>query len=65
MTTTTDTEELRTEFEDWAIGQPSLMALDNAWGRCPSTGEYEHQEMEVAWEAYQAGRAALSGDSNG
>lgn len=59
MTTKTDTEQERRDFEDWAVEQPTLMALDNAWDRDRITSEYTYREMEAAWRGYQAGRAAL------
>ncbi len=52
-------EQERADFEEWALEQPILMCLDNAWSRDHITGEYEYPIMEQAWRGYQAGRAAL------
>ena len=52
MTTKTDTEQERAEFEAWANGRCELYLVNPA-------GRYSSAITQFAWEAYQAGRAAL------
>ena len=57
MTTKTDTEQLRAEFEAWFKETDHFLSeLDFC---LMPDGRYEDDDVEVAWEAYQAGRAAL------
>lgn len=58
MTTKTDTEQLRAEFEAHFSRPPFEWEFhrygeDSAW-----PGNYQLYEHQCAWEAYQAGRAA-------
>jgi hypothetical protein len=52
MTTKTDTEQMRADFEAWANGRCELHLVNPA-------GRYSSVVTQFAWEAYQAGRAAL------
>lgn len=52
MATKNDTEQLRAEFEAWASGRCELYLVNPA-------GRYSSATTQFAWEAYQAGRAAL------
>lgn len=52
MTTKADTEQERAEFEAWANGRCELHLVNPA-------GRYSSATTQFAWEAYQAGRAAL------
>lgn len=47
-----NTEQLRAEFEVWANGRCELYLVNPA-------GRYSSATTQFAWEAYQAGRAAL------
>ena len=51
MTTKTDTEQERADFEAWADGKTELYNMQS--------GEYSSRITRLAFEAYQAGRAAL------
>lgn len=55
MTTKTDTEQLRAEFEAWTDNHYYLSELNNIY----LDDDYVDPEMQAAWEGYQAGRAAL------
>lgn len=52
MATKTDTEQERADFEAWANGRCELHLVNPA-------GRYSSATTQFAWEAYQAGRAAL------
>lgn len=53
MTTKTDTEQLRAEFEAWAVDQGFPLR------RTIHGEDYQDLRTQGAFEAYQAGRAAL------
>lgn len=52
MTAKADTEQFRADFEAWANGRCELHLVNPA-------GRYSSATTQFAWEAYQAGRAAL------
>jgi hypothetical protein len=51
-------EQLRAEFEAWANGRCELHLVNPA-------GRYSSATTQFAWEAYQAGRAALQSQDRG
>lgn len=56
MTHNTDAE--RAEFEEWAIEDPEIMAIEDCFAKCRYTGEYVYQSVRIANRAWQAARRA-------
>lgn len=54
-----NTEQERAEFEAWIASPPYENPLDINPEASAFPGQYTSYEVQLAWEAWQAGRAAL------
>lgn len=57
-------EQDRVEFEDWAIDQPCIMAMDSPFSLNPYSGEYESAVVSMACKAWQESRAAMEAEQD-
>lgn len=54
-----NTEQERINFESWITSPPYEKPIDILKEGGSFPGQYRAYEVQLAWEAYQAGRAAL------
>ena len=59
MTTKTDTEQERAEFETWYGAEFAEDISDSTFIYYENCNQYQRPYVDRMWQAYQAGRAAL------
>lgn len=52
-------EQIRAEFEAWIASPPYVKPIDINPEASGFPGQYRSYEVQLAWEGYKAGRAAL------